>query len=432
MPGEKELGVGMGAEFMKGIISDQREEIAELLEKRKTVEREVPKERLLKLLSHPNILAILGVRRCGKSVLSLMLLKGQKYGYMNFDDERLFGIEAKDLNSVLQAFYELYGSGLEYVILDEIQNVAGWELFANRLRRTKKVVLTGSNAKLLSGELATHLTGRYADFILYPFSFKEFLGMKGMRGDAYSTRGVAEVKGALKEYAAVGGFPEAAVFGREAAARIYEDILYKDIIKRHGIKNKRALSETARYLVSNFSGEFTFRKLREVAGIRSVHTVKNYVGYLESSYLLLVVKRFSFKLKEQIIAPKKVYCIDTGMINAVAFRMSEDNGRLMENLVAVELHRRKSYFGGGEVYYWKDHQQREVDFVIKRREAVEELVQVSYASRKEDVKERETTALLRASQELKCRKMTVITWDYEGAVGEIKCTPLWKWLLAGG
>lgn len=419
----------MNIEEIKRVIVDQKEEIEDTFGKKRIIDREIPKAELIKSLEHPNILAVLGVRRCGKSILSHSLLKGRKYGYINFDDERVFGIEAKDLNKVLQAFYELYGTELEYLILDEIQNVPGWELFANRLRRTKKVILTGSNAKLLSGELATHLTGRYVDFTLYPFSFKEFLEFKGVEPDVYSTKSMAELNNALREYIKTGGFPEAYIFGRGIVTRIYEDIIHKDILVRYKIKNKKTFSDIARYLVSNFSCEFTFSKLKDIASIKNVHTAKNYAGYLESSYLILIVKRFTFKLKEQMLAPKKVYCIDTGIINSIAFKFSEDIGKLMENLVAVELHRRKSYYGEAEVYYWKDHQQREVDFVLKEGEAIKELIQVSYASSENDIKEREITALLKASQELRCKNLSVITWDYEGEIGKIKCKPLWKWLL---
>jgi predicted AAA+ superfamily ATPase len=169
--------------------------------------------------------------------------------------------------------------------------------------------------------------------------------------------------------------------------------------------------------------------LKNITDTKNVHTVKNYVEYLESSYLILPVKRFTFKLKEQMLAPRKVYCIDTGIINSIAFKFSEDIGKVMENLVAVELHRRKSYYGAAEVYYWKDHRQREVDFVLKEGDAIKELIQVSYASSENDIKEREITPLLKASEELNCGNPSIITWDYEGEIGKIKCTPLWKWLL---
>ncbi len=419
----------MDIEYIKRIIIDQKEEIEDTFAKKTIIEREISREELIKSLEHPNILAVLGIKRCGKSILSHLLLKGRDYGYINFDDERISSIDVKDLNVILQAFYELYGAELEYFILDEIQNVPGWELFANRLRRTKKVIVTGSNAKLLSGELATHLTGRYADVILYPFSFREFLNYKNLKNDIYSTKGIAELKVALKEYIKIGGFPEAHLFGREMTSRIYSDIIYKDVIVRHGIRNQKTFSELSNYLVSNFSREITYSKLKNITDIKNIHTIKNYTGYLESSYLLIFIKKFSFKLKEQMMAPKKVYCIDTGMIFSIAFKFSEDTGRLMENLVAVELERRRSQSGIPEIYYWKDYQQREVDFVLKEEKEIIELIQVSYASDKNDIEEREIKSLQKASLELRCKKLTLITWDFEGEIRNIKCVPLWKWLV---
>lgn len=426
----------MNLEEIKRVVVDQREEIEEIFHREKIVERSAPTEKLLKVLSHPNILAILGVRRCGKSIFSHLLLKGKRCGYINFDDERLANLTAEDLNLVLQAFYELE-KDLGYLILDEIQNVPKWELFANRLRRTKKVVITGSNAKLLSGELATHLTGRYVDFILHPFSFEEFLRVKGIeisQEDLYSTKKIAEIKRSLQEYMRTGGFPEVSKFGRIIISRIYEDIITKDILLRHRVRKERDFKDLARYLVSNFSKEVTFSKLKNLFGIKNVHTVKNYVDYLTTAYLVFTAERFSFKLKQRMIAPKKVYCVDTGILDVMAPRFSEDTGKLMENLVFVELLRKKSFAEKPrEIFYWKDHQQREVDFVLKDGVGVKKLIQVTYASGRDEIGERETGALIKASDELKCGDLLVVTWDYENELNfenkKIRCLPLWKWLL---
>ena len=159
------------------------------------------------------------------------------------------------------------------------------------------------------------------------------------------------------------------------------------------------------------------------------------MDYLSSSYLTCVFERFSFKIKNQTIAPKKVYCVDTGIINSVAFKFSENLGKLMENLVAIELLRRKSYWHPDlEVYYWKDHQQREVDFVLKEGLKIKQLIQVTYSSGKDEIERREIKSLLKASEELRCKDMLLITWDYEGKEKikgeEIKFMPLWKWLLS--
>jgi len=427
----------MNLEEIKRIIVDQREEIKEIFEKENIIERQIPHKKLIDALKHPNILAILGVRRSGKSIFSLLLLKEKKFGYLNFDDERMAGMDAKDLNSCLQAFYELHGTDVEHIILDEIQNIPGWELFANRLRRTKKVILTGSNAKLLSGELATHLTGRYIDFTLYPFSFREYLKMKDIKiteEGLHSTKKIVRLKKEMEEYILEGGFPEVHKFGRIILGRIYEDIIQKDILLRYGIRNRRIFAEIAKYLISQFSSEITYTKLKNITLIKNVHTVKNYVDYLANAYLIFILERYSPKLKKQMIAPKKVYCTDSGIINSVAFMVSKNMGKLMENVVAVELKRRKSYWHGNiEIYYWKDHQQREVDFVLKKGAKIEQLIQVTYASGKDEISSIEIKAMLKASNELKCKNLLILTWDYEDEFEvenrKIKCIPLWKWLF---
>jgi len=427
----------MNLEDIKRIIADQGEEMEEIFMREKIIERSVPREKLLHFIKHPNILAILGVRRCGKSIFSLLLVKNKKFGYVNFDDERFAGFEAKDLNLLLQAFYELYGTDQEYFILDEIQNIWGWELFANRLRRTKKVIITGSNAKLLSGELATHLTGRHVDFTLYPFSFREYLKtreFKLKKEDLYTTKKIAELKKEVENYISAGGFPEAYKFGRAILLNIYGDILHKDILLRYRIRNRKTFSEMANYLVSQFSNEITYSKLKNIMEIKNVHTVRNYVDYLSRSYLLFIIERYSPKLKKQMIAPKKVYCIDTGLINSIAFMTSENRGRLMENVVAVDLMRKKSYSHSNmEIYYWKDHRQREVDFVLKSGRKIGQLIQVTDASGEEEIKKREINSLMTASYELRCKNLLIITWDYEDEIKKdnriIKYIPLWKWLV---
>jgi predicted AAA+ superfamily ATPase len=366
--------------------------------------------------------------------------------YINFDDERLFDFTSKDFDLLIQAFYELYGD-FDYVVLDEPHNIQGWELFVSRLRRTKKVIITGSNSKLLSGELATHLTGRYIDFTLFPFSFREFLRFYDFSlspEDVYSTKKEAQVKKFLDDYLSAGGFPERLIFGREILVRIYSDIIEKDILTRYKIKKKKTFKELTRYLISNFSSEISLNKLKNIFGIKDVHTLKNWISFLENAYLIFILERFSFKLKEQFIAPKKVYCIDTGLVGVIGYKLMEDKGKLMENLVAVELLRRKSYwYNSWEIYYWKDHQQNEVDFVIKEGKDVVQLIQVCYDVEMHKAKEREIKSLLKASKDLRCNNLTIINWDYYGEEevqnqferGKkskkfiIKFIPLWRWLI---
>ncbi|MBM4386904.1 MAG: ATP-binding protein [Deltaproteobacteria bacterium] len=422
---------------LKKVIVDQQEEVESLLEQEEIIERELDSRKLRGFLKHPNVLVISGVRRSGKSILSLLLSRGEKYGYLNFDDERLVGFTEKDFNRLLQAFYELYGEELEYFVFDEIQNIPHWQVFINRLRRTKKIIVTGSNARLLSGELSTVLTGRYLDFTLYPFSFREFLRYKKAEPkttDAYSTKKTAELKRRLAEYLQLGGFPEVFKFGKSINQRIYGDILMRDILFRYKIRHKKSFKELANYLLTNFSREFSYSKLQKVFALKDVHTVKNYLDHLVSSFLFITLEKFSFKLKEQVIAPKKVYSIDPGLINALSFQFSPNLGPIAENAVLLELLRKRSY--GEEdfdVYFWKDYRQREVDFVIKKDKRVQQLIQVCCQFTGPETKERELKSLVEAGRELRCDNLLVITDDLEGEEvckgKQIRFVPLWRWLL---
>jgi uncharacterized protein len=429
--------MNMTTEEVKRVIVDQREEIEEILQREKLIHRDIPREKLSGFLSHPNILVISGVRRSGKSILSWMILNKETYGYINFDDERLAGFDGKNLNSTVSAFYELYGKDLNYFIFDEIQNVPDWQLFINRLRRTKKIILTGSNANLLSGELSTHLTGRYMDFVLYPFSFKEYLKIKDFTLDntgVYSTKNTARIKQFLEEYISIGGMPEAYRFGKSFINKVYSDIINKDVVFRYKIKHKTAFKELAKFMVSGFGDEIVFSRIKKTLAIKNVHTIKNYVDYLSMTYLVFLVEKFSYKLKQQIQSPRKAYCVDTGIANAVAFQFSENKGRLMENIVAVELFRRKSYTDTDlEIYYWKNrHGTKKVDFLLKQGRKVTDIIQVCYNISNINVRERELNSLTAAGKELHCDNMTVITWDEEGKTKykgrTINLIPLWKWL----
>ncbi|MCW1299307.1 MAG: ATP-binding protein, partial [Candidatus Parvarchaeum sp.] len=250
----------MDVERLKQIIVDQRAQLEEKFKKEKIIDRDSSEIR--KLFSHPNAFIILGIRRCGKSTLSEEIFRNQKFGYVNFDDDRMIKLDASDLNRVLQALYELYGSDLENIVLDEIQEVYGWEKFVSRLRDTKKVIVTGSNSMLLSGELATSLTGRHLDFTLFPFSFKEYLEYKGIKySGVLTTAEMSKLNSALHRYLIEGGFPEVLKFGESFLKSIYNDIITKDVIKRHKIKNEGDLKEIASFLLSNISKEFSYSSI---------------------------------------------------------------------------------------------------------------------------------------------------------------------------
>jgi predicted AAA+ superfamily ATPase len=411
---------------------DQREEIEQLLTAGTIVTRELD---ILPSLKHPNAVIITGARRVGKSFLSFLTLAGRSFGYLNFDDERI-ALTGEKLNQVLECFFELYGD-LDTLILDEIQNIEGWELFVSRLRRSKRVIVTGSNSMLLSGELATRLTGRHLDHTLLPFSFREHLQMKGIpfaAGKTESTRQAAAIKRELELYLRDGGFPEVYKFGKAILKTLYEDVVRKDIILRHKIRKTAEFKDLARYLFSNFSREFTFSKLKNVTGIADIHTVRKFVDYMASAYLLFIVERFSFKLKQQIIAPKKIYGIDPGLIMAVSFQISKNLGAIHENAVALELLRWKYYTDPGlEVYYWKNSRQEEVDFVVKSGKKVRQLIQSSYSMSDYQTRQREIGALLKAADELRCSNLLIVTADEEKTERHgrhsIKMIPFWKWLL---
>ncbi len=370
-------------EIIKTAIVDKEEELKEKFRKENIINRELK----INTLSGDVANVITGMRRCGKSILAFLLTKDKNSAYVNFEDERL-NIEAKELNAVLEAIYELKGD-VEFIVFDEIQNVEGWERFVARLLTRKKIIITGSNARLLSRELATFLTGRHIDYKLFPFSFREFLVFNNFKPNPYLTKDIAKTKKMLREYLEIGGLPLAYKHGRRFVSETYGDIIERDVIQRYRIKYRKLLKNLALYYVSNFSSYISFNGLKKLFKVKNVETVKNYSEYISNAYLLIFLRRFSFRLKEQEIAPKKVYCMDNGIITTMSFRFSKNFGRLMENLVAIELERKKSYwFAGQEIYYWKDYRQREVDFVVMDGFRVKRLIRVTYAAGRDEVEPR--------------------------------------------
>ncbi len=377
---------------------------------------------------------IIGPRRSGKSTFAFEFLSKKDFAYINFDDERLSWITVKDLDKVLEALYYLKGN-VQFLLFDEIQNIKGWELFISRLVVSKKVVLTGSNASLLSKELATHLTGRHKEYELLPFSFREFIDYKKVERNEkmiYTTEEKANIIRLLDAYLKRGGFPIALDGDSGRILDLYRDIVERDMIQRYKIRQTAKFKQFVRYVLSNSSSEISYNKLKNIFSIGSFHTVQNWIDFIKNSYLAIILDKFSFKLKEAILAPKKAYTIDNGFITAVTGL--GDISRLMENAVLVELIRRKDYSNNAlEINYWRNERQAEVDFVLRRGNKILSLVQVTYASDRSDIKDREVGNLLIASKELHCGNLLVITWDYEAEENikgkKIKFVPLWKWLL---
>lgn len=391
-----------------------------------------------KWMSTDLIKVILGPRRAGKSVFALRLLKDQSFAYFNFDDESLPGEEKIDLDELLSELKQVYGD-TKYIFFDEIQNLPNWELFANRLHRSGyNLVLTGSNASLLSKELATHLTGRHIPIEILPFSFQEFLKARSYEFDEDKLvlpDEKAKLFSYLTEYMLDGGYPE--VVTKDFDPRGYLDVLFdavlfKDVIKRHRVKLSKHVDNLGSHLINNVSNQYTARKLRDVLRFKSDVTVAKYVDYLVEAYLLFSLDRYSSKVSSRIHSPKKAYVVDNGFVTAKAIQHSPNTGKLMENLVFTELVK-KGHEPNREIFYYKTRNDREIDFVIKKGHIVVELIQVTYDITDLGVEEREVKALVEASGELNVDKLTILTWDAKRIVEKagltISLVPLHEWLL---
>lgn len=391
-----------------------------------------------KWMSSGLIKVILGPRRAGKSVFALMLLKAHNFAYFNFDDESVPGEEKIDLDELLSELKQVYGD-TKYILFDEIQNLPNWELFVNRLHRSGyNLVLTGSNASLLSKELATHLTGRHIPIEILPFDFKEFLRAK--KFDADSEYGSSPQKRGkllrlMEEYLLHGGFPEVVVSNldhKDYLEVLFDSLLFKDVVKRHRVKFSAQIGNLGSYLINNFANLYSLRKLQDVLNLKSVTTTEKYTKYLEEAYLIFSLLRYSAKSVQRIKSPKKVYVVDNGFVSAKAIQHSPDKGKLMENLVFTELVKRGNE-PNRELFYYKTRNDREVDFVVKEGAEVTELIQVCYEVKNPDVEEREAKALVEAGSELKTKKLTVLTWDEKRDMEKdgmtIRFKPLLEWLL---
>ncbi len=418
-------------------IRDQKQELEDLLSSKTLIKREA--DSMLKSLIESNLIKVVsGIRRSGKSVLIYTFLKDKKFAYMNFDDDRLASIKTED---ILPAFYEVYGKDLKFIFLDEIQNLENWELFVNRIHRTGfNLLITGSNSKLLSKELATHLTGRHFQIELMPFSFREYLVSSGFSSDINTTKGISLLKKELRNYLDNGGFPEIVAEKENPKTylmELYRKIIDRDIIQRHKISYKKTFKEMAFTLFSNPGTKITYNRLKNQFNLKSEHTAKNYLSHLEESYLIFILSRFSSKPVEVEKSEKKIYLVDTGFIKNVSFRTTDDYGSIYENIVAIELLRRKFLNQNTDIYYFKTSQNEEVDFVLKEGLKIKQLIQVCYDISRPDTKKREVRALINASKELKCNNLLIITDDKEGeeeavwfgTKRKIKYIPLWKWLL---
>ncbi|MBP6944628.1 ATP-binding protein [Patescibacteria group bacterium] len=424
--------------MLKSTVAKQKQDKERLLSL-PYIERSKEKD-TQKWLSSDLIKVILGPRRAGKSVFALMLLKDQSFAYFNFDDESLPGEEKIDLDELMAELKVAYGE-TQYILFDEIQNLPHWELFVNRLHRAGyNLVLTGSNASLLSKELATHLTGRHIPIEILPFNFAEFLKAKQYEVAA-DTPSLPDEKAKLLEYLtqymANGGYPEVVTKGVDPRGYLdvlFDAVLFKDVVKRHKVRFSEQIDNLGSYLINNISGQHSPKKLAHVLGFKSQVTLENYLGYLTEAYLISPLVRHSTKVGMRLRSPKKTYAVDNGFVTAKAVQHSPNTGKLMENLVFTELVK-KGNQPGRELFYYKTRNDREIDFVLKNGYQVAELIQVCYDLSGPDVERREVKALVEAGKELGVTKLSVLTWN-EKRTGEkdgmtIHFKPLWEWLLEG-
>lgn len=418
----------MEADLIKQIMIDQRDSFNQRVG---LIDREVDVQPYLKT---KQVVIITGIRRCGKSSL-LYLLKEQlglsdaEYCYFNFDDERI-SPDTTLPNLIYQQHLQLFGKEPIF-FFDEIQNIPGWEKFVNRMHeKGHKVFVTGSNAQLLSSEIATALTGRNKVLHLFPFSFSEYLRFIGRDYNlkALSTSQQALLMRDCSNYLKFGGFPLIIEENDlDLLEDYFRDILYRDIIARYGLVRTEEIRQMALYLASNVGKRFSYRSLQTVSGLKSTNTVKDYLTYFAQSYMFFYVHKFDFSVKKQKVHPQKVYAIDPAFANKLGFRFSEDKGRLLENVIYLELLRRKM-----NVYYHADDNQ-ECDFVIRQGLNITQVIQVTWTLNHQ-TRPREIRGLLGAIEQYGLSSGTLITWETPGTGNAdlpegIQLVPAWRWLL---
>ena len=412
---------------LRDVVLTQKADI-EAQQRRTYVERKLPPQAVTET---DLIRVILGPRRAGKSTLAVHLL--QKLGgggYANFDDERLADLTEAD--ALLAAIDEVYDRP-RHILFDEIQNFPRWELLVNRLQRSgRRLLLTGSNANLLGNELATHLTGRHQSVALLPFSFAETLDAAGTAHTAADTAALFD------RYVMEGGYPEPLLRGANRTDYLRDLVratLLKDVVRRHRIRASAGLEDVAHYFFSNTAKEFSFRTVAAVARVTSPTTAEKYTRLLCESFLLFTLNRFSFKARERVTANKKAYAIDPALAVCLGTRPGQDVGRLAENVVAIALWRRH-LAGEIELAFWKNREQEEVDFVIRERGRVSQLIQVCWDLSDPHTRSREFRALLKAGTDLRCTDLCCLsrgsaseeTFTWNGHTARIRVVPIEQWL----
>jgi len=419
----------MNREELYAIFFNQQKDFEE---EDPTIDREMAKK-AIDLISIDMPIIITGLRRCGKSFLLKIIkerlkLNEKEYFYVDFNDERLVKFELGDFQKIIDFINEHGYKEKCFLFIDEIQEVTGWEKWIDRVKGKYKIFITGSNSKLLSSEFSTILTGRAVSLGLTPLNFREFLqankvNLKDWRLDLKEH---SILRKELKSFIRMGGIPKRITTGQDIVVKeLYNDILYKDIVARFGKLDKQ-IKEIALFF-SNPASLVSLRAISKLVQLKNIATIKAIVEAFENSFLFFFVSKFDYSIKTQIQNPRKIYCIDNGFLVNIGFRLSEDKGRLLENLVAIELKRREK-----EIFYYSD--KYECDFLIREGNKIKEAIQVSYELNEKN-KEREVGGLLDALKKFKLKMGIILTYDQDDEFKienkTIKVIPAWKWLLSG-
>ena len=414
-------------DLLKQIILEQQEILH--AQNKRYVQRYIADE----WLQTSEILIISGIRRCGKSVLMQQIRDRlvEKDFFFNFDDERLANFKLDDFQKLQECFVELFGEQHTYYF-DEIQNIEGWERFVRRLYNAgNKIVITGSNARMLSRELGTHLTGRYIQVEIYPFSFQEYLAMNEIPVNAktlYTTTGRATMVKSFVKYMECGGFPKFLQDGSVSyLTSLYESIIYRDILTRNGLTNEKEMLELMFYLASNATKRVTYSSLGKVVGIQHPDTIKNYLEYIQQTYLISQLFRYDPSVKKQMMSPKKIYFVDNAIIKRIGFNATENNGVFLENLVFIELKRR-----GLDVYYYAD--KNECDFIVRKGLHISDAYQVTLKMDSPQTREREIAGVREAMQAYSLSKGYILTFEGKETINFddgtiVEVVPVWEWIL---
>ena len=383
------------------------------------------------LLNSHLIKLITGPRRVGKSTQALLMLRNRNFAYLNFDSQQL--LDAWDANLVMRMLDDVY-PGYEYLLLDEVQNLETWDLWVSELYRLgKNLVITGSNAKMLSSEMATALTGKYLKVEMLPFSLEEFFDWNKLDLGKLNPEQQADASALIDDYLRNGGYPEVVAsrqLTRTYLDTLFDSIVWKDVAKRHSVRNVTDLNDLALYLVSNFCNPVSANELTEELGFSSVNTTKKFMDYLHEPYLFYYLPRYNNKLKLMKKAPRKVYVVDNGFVAAKAFSLSDNLGRLLENQVFVELLRR-GYDTDKTMFYYRSRNDKEVDFVLRKGTHIEQLVQVCYDMSSLKTEKREVDSLIECAEELNCSTLVIVTNNEERVIEKddyrIDVLPVAKW-----